>query len=240
MKFLRVVNLEKYQHYKERRPPWVKLHRTVFSDYAFSRLQDASKSHLMLIWLLASEYENKLPHDAEWLGRKIDANAPVNIDELVSAGFLEAYDDDSILLAPRVQDESKRGSTENREQSTEKGSAKPKAAPRIPRIAVLASPDVAAVLARYRERHPTRRPGPKEEKATERALGWGYTVPELHEAIDGNAEDPWHAERGKHDLGYLFRDSGHIDNARALFQAGNRLAVNPETGILLAYAGNGR
>ena len=128
MIYCRVVNLGKYQHYKERRPPWVKLHRTVFSDYAFSRLQDASKAHLMLLWLLASEYENQLPFDAEWIGRKIDANTPVDLDELVSAGFLETYEDASVTLAPRKQEESKRGSTENREQRSDPpngGTAKP-------------------------------------------------------------------------------------------------------------------
>lgn len=102
--------------------------------------------------------------------------------------------------------------------------------PRLPRVAAPAPPEVAAVLEYYRTRHPKRRPGPKEEKLIAKALGWGFAGLELCEAIDGNAEDPWHAERGKHDLAYLFRDAGHIDNARALFQAGNRLAVDPETG----------
>jgi hypothetical protein len=113
---------------------------------------------------------------------------------------------------------------------TVRNSKKEESAPRIPRVARPVPPEVAAVLEHYRTRHPKRRPGPKEEKQTEKALGWGFTPVELCEAIDGNADDPWHADRGKHDLAYLFRDSGHIDNARALFQAANQLAVDPVTG----------
>ena len=53
MNYLRVKNWEKFQHYKDRTPPWIKLYRDLLNDYEFSCLQDASKAHLMLIWLLA-------------------------------------------------------------------------------------------------------------------------------------------------------------------------------------------
>lgn len=93
MKYLSVKNIEKFQHYKERRPPWIKLYQEVLEDYAFTRLQDASKAHLMAIWLLASRTENKIPLDLEWIAQSIHATEPVNIDALVSAGFLAISDD---------------------------------------------------------------------------------------------------------------------------------------------------
>lgn len=116
VRYFGVTNLGKHQHYKDRRPPWVKLHRTVFSDYAFSRLQGASKAHLMLLWLLASEYENRMPYDPEWVGRKLDAQEPVDLDVLVSAGFLTVYQDASAPLAECAES----ARSENREQSTER------------------------------------------------------------------------------------------------------------------------
>lgn len=236
MKYLRVVNLKKYQHYKERRPPWVKLHRTVLSDYAFSRLQDASKSHLMLLWLLASEYDNKLPHDAEWLGRKIDAHSPVNIEELVSAGFLEAYEDASVMLAPCVQDESKRGSTENREQRTETATTPPAAAKgKAPPAVLLRSPDVEAILAHYRAVHPRKRPDEKARKAIVRALSRGYTPEEIREAIDGNAGDDWAKRTGNQGLPYLLRDNATTDKYRALGSAETPALFDYATGELTAY-----
>ena len=91
---LRVKNLEKYQHYSKRRPPWIKLHRSVLDDYYFRRLPDAAKAHAMLIWLIASGCDNALHDDAQWLAEMVGANTPVDIDGLVSAGFLERYDSD--------------------------------------------------------------------------------------------------------------------------------------------------
>ena len=70
MKFLRIKNLDKHQHYKDRRPPWIKLHAEVLDDYAFGCLQDASKAHLMGIWILASKHANKVPADPEWIAKR--------------------------------------------------------------------------------------------------------------------------------------------------------------------------
>ena len=84
-----VTNLEEYQHYKDRAPPWIKLHAKTLESYDFPRLQDASKAHLMLIWLLASRTGNKLPYDSTWVGARINAREPVDLDELQALGFIE-------------------------------------------------------------------------------------------------------------------------------------------------------
>lgn len=76
------------------------------------------------------------------------------------------------------------------------------------------TPDVDLVLAHYVRLHPRRRPGPKDRKTVARALGYGYSAPELCEALDGNASDPWHVEKKKHELSYVLRDNGQIDNFR--------------------------
>ncbi len=99
---LRVRNFQKFQHYAHRSPPWVKLHRSALQDYAFTCLQDASKAHAMLLWLLASGCDNAIPDDPQWIARQIHATEPVDIDALVSAGILERYDS-----APRKRDASK-------------------------------------------------------------------------------------------------------------------------------------
>ena len=46
---------EKFQHYKDRCPPWIKLHRDLLTDREFMRLPIASKALAPLLWLLASE-----------------------------------------------------------------------------------------------------------------------------------------------------------------------------------------
>jgi hypothetical protein len=83
-----VKNFEKFQHYKDRAPPWIKLYNELLDDYAFGALPDASKFHLVAIWLLASRSENKIPYDAAWVAKRINAGTEVDLDALVSAGFL--------------------------------------------------------------------------------------------------------------------------------------------------------
>jgi hypothetical protein len=103
LRYFRVVNFEKHQHYKKRRPPWVKLHAEVLDDYEFLRLPDASKSHVMLIWVLASKLDNRIPFDADFVGQKIGATEPVRLELLAQQGFIEALPDDSGVLASRPQ-----------------------------------------------------------------------------------------------------------------------------------------
>ena len=52
---LRPKSWDKFQHYKDRCPPWIKLHRDLLTDREFMRLPIASKAIAPLMWLLASE-----------------------------------------------------------------------------------------------------------------------------------------------------------------------------------------
>jgi hypothetical protein len=48
-------NWSLFQHYKDRCPPWIKLHRDLLNDREFMCLPIASKAIAPLLWLLASE-----------------------------------------------------------------------------------------------------------------------------------------------------------------------------------------
>jgi hypothetical protein len=52
---LKPKNWAVFQHYKDRCPPWIKLHRDLLNDRKFMRLPIASKAIAPLLWLLASE-----------------------------------------------------------------------------------------------------------------------------------------------------------------------------------------
>ena len=97
IKFFRVRDHEKYQHYKDRNPPWVKLHREQLYDYEFQQLPDASRFHALAISYLVTEYGNKIPNDPQWVAGRIGAHEPVNLALLYQAGFLDAW-------RPRAQD----------------------------------------------------------------------------------------------------------------------------------------
>ena len=100
---LAVHNWAKYQHYKNRRPPWIKLSTHVFQDYKFARLTNDSKLLLICIWTMASDSEHgTVPDDLEFirqqgcLGRRI---RQANVDELLAVGLLERFKDASEMLA---------------------------------------------------------------------------------------------------------------------------------------------
>jgi hypothetical protein len=52
---LQPKNWAVFQHYKDRCPPWIKLHRDLLNDRVFMCLPLASKALAPLLWLLASE-----------------------------------------------------------------------------------------------------------------------------------------------------------------------------------------
>lgn len=61
---LRIKNWSDFQHYKDRAPPWVKLHHSLLDDFEFHCLPDASKALAPMLWLLASEnLDGSIPDD---------------------------------------------------------------------------------------------------------------------------------------------------------------------------------
>ncbi len=77
---------EKYMgrilHYKDRCPPWIKLHNDFLEDYFFSKLDDKEKYHFIAILLLASRSDNKIVYDDLWITRKINASTQVSLKTL--------------------------------------------------------------------------------------------------------------------------------------------------------------
>jgi len=102
---LQVKNWAKFQHYKDRNPPWIKLATDVFQNYEFSCLHDASKLLALCIWTLASRSkEGTLPPDFEWIKRQGNLSDFVkkeHLKELIDKGFII---DTSNVLAESLQD----------------------------------------------------------------------------------------------------------------------------------------
>ena len=94
-----VKNFDRFQHYKDRAPKWIKLYGEILNDYEFSSLPDAQKAHLVSIWLLASRLDNKIPNDPNWVGRQINANDPVDLEALMDAGWLVPHQSCGPILA---------------------------------------------------------------------------------------------------------------------------------------------
>jgi hypothetical protein len=102
---LRVKNWNEFQHYRDRRPPWIKLHRSLLDDFAWHRLPDASRALAPLLWLLASESANGvIPYDPETIAFRVHTTrnkVDAAIAPLIGAGFLIEEQDGSGPLAAR-------------------------------------------------------------------------------------------------------------------------------------------
>lgn len=130
MKVFRVKNFERFQHYKDRSPPWIKLYNELLDDYEFGLLPDATKMHLIAIWLLASRSENKIPFDPKWVAGRINANDPVNLDILLERGFIlldqELQQAEHVAIDPLAECLPREENIEKRKEEREGERARPK------------------------------------------------------------------------------------------------------------------
>lgn len=55
---MKIKNWNTFQHFKDRRPPWIKLHREILDQRDINMISDRSFRVLVGLWLLASEDEH--------------------------------------------------------------------------------------------------------------------------------------------------------------------------------------
>lgn len=58
---MRIKNWDRFQHFKDRKPIWIKLYRDLLDDLNWHELDGKSAKALVMIWLIASENFGKLP-----------------------------------------------------------------------------------------------------------------------------------------------------------------------------------
>ena len=56
-----IKNWKKFQHFKNRKPPWIKLYRDLLDDRDWHILDPKSAKVLVMLWLIASENEGNIP-----------------------------------------------------------------------------------------------------------------------------------------------------------------------------------
>lgn len=97
--YFAVRNYETFQHYKDRNPPWIKLYNSLLDSYEYAQLPDATKAHLLAIYLLASRTNNKIPADFAWIKASIKAHEEVDLLTLVKYDFIVPDQQCSEMLA---------------------------------------------------------------------------------------------------------------------------------------------
>jgi hypothetical protein len=58
---MKIKNWTKFQHFKDRRPPWVKLYRDILDDLEWHELDPLAAKVLVMLWLIASENDGCIP-----------------------------------------------------------------------------------------------------------------------------------------------------------------------------------
>jgi hypothetical protein len=97
-----VKDWSRFQHYKRRSPPWIKLHRSLLDNREYQQLEDAAARLLFDIWLIASENDGCLPFDSAALAWRLRKSVQVvrdSIQALIRARFIssEGHDASSAL-----------------------------------------------------------------------------------------------------------------------------------------------
>jgi hypothetical protein len=122
--FIRIKEWQKYQHYKERNPPWIKLHRGTLSSETWVTLDDASRVLAVALMLLAAEKGNRIPAKPDYLKRVAYLHSEPDLRPLVEVGFIELTEENgesaSTLLAGARPE---RETEESREEKKDLGRA---------------------------------------------------------------------------------------------------------------------
>jgi hypothetical protein len=92
-----------FQHYTNRNPPWIRLHRRLLDDRDFHSLPLASRALAPMLWLLASEsLDGSIDGDVAELAfrlRQTEKEIDAALKPLISKGFFVVQQDASSVLA---------------------------------------------------------------------------------------------------------------------------------------------
>jgi hypothetical protein len=97
---LTVKGWANFQHYKDRAPPWIKLHKTLLDNFEYQSLPLASRALAPMLWLLASEQiDGSIDADPRKLAFRLRTSVDevvAGLNPLIESGFFVG---DSIMLA---------------------------------------------------------------------------------------------------------------------------------------------
>jgi hypothetical protein len=198
---LRVKNWREFQHYTDRRPPWIKLHVALLDDFDFQCLPLASRALAPMLWLLASASMDgsfvadpaKLAFRLRWDVKELREG----LTPLIAKGFLIA---DSEALATCQQSAPSETETETETEPS-----------------VRQEPDVGRVFDHWKtvHAHPKAKLDDKRKRLIRGALKH-YSADDLCRCITGYKRSPHHMGQNERktvydDIETFLRDAKHID-----------------------------
>lgn len=209
MRYFRFRNWERYQHYRDRNPIWVKLYCSILDDGDdWQRLTDAECGVLAKLLALASRMGNAIPCNSEIVAAEINADSPINLEKYAEIGVIEIMASrQECVAAERVRVESLKSASnpasnrasnrasknarlrEERGEFLESERGDKEKTPPTPRkrgrvVAAELKEDVAKIVDHLNAVTGKRHGAEKATGEIERCLNAGATVAECCEVID--------------------------------------------------------
>lgn len=94
MAFYRIKEWRQYQHYKDRSPPWIKLHRSVLTSRTWVNASDSERVLAVACMLIAADTDNKIPADPDYVRRVAYLRDAPDFAPLLKSQFLEFVKED--------------------------------------------------------------------------------------------------------------------------------------------------
>lgn len=217
MKVLCVKNWERFQHYKDRDPPWVKLYRDLLTSESWVLGTDLSRVVQVASTLLAPRYENKIPYRWNLLKKVMtlectEAAFDKAVDHLVAANFFEIQEvtnEEKVVAQP--------ASTPLATCTTETEQSRDRSEQRQNGHMSAVPTDVHAVFDHWRKihNHPKAQLDDKRLRVIRVALQ-SYNADQLRQSISGYKNSPHHMGQNDRktvydDIEIFLRDAKHID-----------------------------
>jgi len=118
---MKIKNWTKFQHFKDRRPPWVKLYRDILDDLEWHELDPLAAKVLVMLWLIASENNGRIP-DNKTLAFRLRLTE-VKTKEIIIKLSHWLEQDDMTMISEQYQSDSTERETETETETKTKKSA---------------------------------------------------------------------------------------------------------------------
>lgn len=215
MKYFRIKQWEVHQHYKDRSPPWIKLHRDLLTSQTWVMLDDDKKALAVACMLLAAGTDNRIPLDPSYIQRVAYLKSTPDLQPLIDCDFIEIIEEKSETIARAstpLANASKPYSEERREEKRreekeEKQNGHSSAVPT----------DVQQVFDHWKaeHKHPKAQLDGKRLKLIRVALQ-SYSADQLCQSISGYKNSPHHMGQNDRktvydDIEIFLRDAKHVD-----------------------------
>jgi hypothetical protein len=98
--YLRIIKWAQMQHYKDRAPPWIKLHRDLLTSETWVSSSNDDRVLAIAIMMLAADTDNRIPANARYIQRRAYLDSIPDWTNLVSLNFIEIVEESDDASAP--------------------------------------------------------------------------------------------------------------------------------------------